>query len=213
MKDKYIPAFDFHLLSNLFDSFISRAIPEIRIKSDLISSMNIADNDSILDFGCGTGTLLILGKQKHPNAFFEGIDIDPKIIAIAKSKIEDQKLDISLIEYDGGTLPQNDSTFTKVMTSLMMHHLTTDKKRKAIQEIHRILAKDGKFYLADFGRQLNPLFALIGNIASKFEPEVEANFKGLLPDLMRDAGFQDVQTLKRYNTKVGTIYIYASEKA
>lgn len=80
-------------------------------------------------------------------------------------------------------------------------------------QINRILVKDGKFYLADFGRQLNPLFALIGNIASKFEPEVEANFKGLLPDLMRDAGFQDVQTLKRYNTKVGTIYIYASEKA
>lgn len=105
MKEKFRPAFDVPILTKLFDSFIALTIPEKRIKEDLIDLMNIREEDNILDFGCGTGTLLILAKQKHPKALFEGIDIDPKVLAIAKSKIERLMLDISLIEYDGGKLP------------------------------------------------------------------------------------------------------------
>jgi ubiquinone/menaquinone biosynthesis C-methylase UbiE len=212
MKEKFRPAFDVPILTKFFDSFIALAIPEKRIKEDLIELMNIREEDNILDFGCGTGTLLILAKQKHPKALFEGIDIDPKVLAIAKSKIERLMLDISLIEYDGGKLPQNDNSINKAMTSLMMHHLSTDKKLIAMREIFRVLTTGGKLYIADFGKQENLIFALVGNIAAKFEPEVEANFKGLLPDLMTDAGFKNVQTLKKYNTKIGTICIYSGEK-
>lgn len=108
--------------------------------------------------------------------------------------------------------PQNDNSINKAMTSLMMHHLSTDKKLIAMREIFRVLTTGGKFFIADFGKQKNLIFALVGNIAAKFEPEVEANFKGLLPDLMTNAGFKNVQTLKKYNTKVGTICIYSGEK-
>lgn len=213
MKEKFIPALDFHFLTKLFDSFIALTTPEKRIKEDLIDFMNIKEEDKIIDFGCGTGTLLIMGKRKYPKAHFEGIDIDPKILAIAKSKIEKQKIDISLVEYDGGKLPQDNNSINKAMTSLMMHHLSTDKKMKAMQEIFRILTIGGTLHIADFGKQKNPVFILIGNIAAKFEPEVESNFKGLLPELMTNAGFKNVQTLKTYNTKLGTICIYSGEKA
>ncbi len=212
MKEKFTPAFDLPFLTNLFDSFISRVIPEKRIKGNLIDLMNIRDEDRILDFGCGTGTLLILGKQKHPKTYFEGIDIDPKILAIAKRKIERQKLDILLTEYDGGELPEKTNSVNKVMTSLMMHHLSTDKKLKAMKEMNRILTQGGKLYIVDFGKQINPIFKLIGNIAAKFQEEVDANFKGLIPDLMTTAGFYNVRTLNLYNTKIGTIYTYCGEK-
>ena len=209
MKEKFIPAFDFNAFTKFFDPFISHSIPEIRIKEELIDLMNIRDDDNILDFGCGTGTLLILGKQKHPKAHFEGIDIDPSILAIAKKKIKNQNLDITLTEYDGGSLPKNSNTINKVMSSLMMHHLKTDKKLNAMREIYRIIASGGEFYLADFGKQQNPILAVIGSIASLFEKEVEANFKGRLPELMTSAGFKNVQTLRTYNTKLGTICIYS----
>jgi ubiquinone/menaquinone biosynthesis C-methylase UbiE len=212
MKEKFIPAFDFQFLTKLFDSFITFTIPEKRIKEELIDLMNIREEDRILDFGCGTGTLLMLGKQKHPEAYFEGIDIDPKILAIAKSKIDKQKIDVTLIEYDGGSLPQDNNSIDKAMTSLMMHHLTTDKKSKALEEIFRVLVMGGTLHIADFGKQKNPIFVFIGNIAAKFEQEVEANFKGLLPELMTNAGFKNVQTLKTYNTKLGTICNYSGEK-
>ena len=93
-----------------------------------------------------------------------------------------------------------------------MHHLSTDKKLIAMREIFRVLTTGGKFFIADFGKQKNLIFALVGNIAAKFEPEVGTEFKGLLPDLMTNAGFKNVQTLKNYNTKVGTICIYSGEK-
>ena len=175
--------------------------------------MNIREGNNILDFGCGTGTLLIIGKEKHPEAHFEGIDIDPRVLALAKKKIEDENLDISLIEYDGGSLPQKSNSIDKAMSSLMMHHLKTDKKLNAMQEIYRVLAVGGEFYLADFGKQENPIFALIGYIASKFESEVEANFKGRLPELMGTAGFKNVHTVRTYNTRLGTICIYSGVAA
>jgi len=213
MKEKYIPALDIPLFTNLFDAFIAFVTPERKIKEALIDLMNIIEGDKIIDFGCGTGTLLIVGKQKHPKAHFTGIDIDPKVLTIAKSKIEKQKLDITLIEYDGGTLPQDDGSFNKAMTSLMMHHLSTDKKLIAMREIFRILTIGGTLHIADFGKQKNPIFVLIGTIAAKFDPEVDANFKGLLPELMANAGFINVQTQKSYNTKTGTICIYSGEKS
>jgi ubiquinone/menaquinone biosynthesis C-methylase UbiE len=213
MKEKFIPALDFNFLTKLFDSFISLAIPERRIKGDLIDFINIMEEDKIMDFGCGTGTLLILGKQKHPEAYFEGIDIDPKVLEIAKAKIAKKRLDISLVEYDGGMLPQNNNSVNKAMTSLMMHHLDTNKKLKAMQEILRVLVPNGKLYIADFGKQENPIFVLIGKIAIKFEPELDVNFNGKLPKLLESAGFKNVKTLKTYNTKLGTICIYSGEKA
>jgi ubiquinone/menaquinone biosynthesis C-methylase UbiE len=213
MKEQFIPAFDFNAFTKFFDSFISHSIPEKQIKEELISLMNIREEDNVLDFGCGTGTLLIIGKQRHPKAHFEGIDIDPRVLSLAKKKIEGENLDISLIEYDGGCLPQKSNSVDKAMSSLMMHHLKTDKKLKAMQEIYRILAPGGEFYLADFGKQENPIFALIGYIASKFESEVEANFKGRLPELMGTAGFKNVHTVRTYNTRLGTICIYSGVAA
>jgi len=212
MKEKFIPALDFPFLTKWFDLFLTLALPEKRVKGDLIGLMGIKGGEAILDFGCGTGNLLVLGKEKHPEARFEGIDIDPKALAIAKSKIAGRKLDISLTEYDGGALPQAGNTFDKVMTSLAMHHLTTENKLVAMREIFRVLARGGTFYLCDFGRQENPIFILIGDIAAKFEPAVAANFKGLLPALMAEAGFGNVRMLRKYNTRSGTICIYAGDK-
>ena len=94
----------------------------------------------------------------------------------------------------------------------MMHHLTTDKKLVAMREIFRILVEGGTFYLCDFGKQENPIFILIGNIAAKFETAVAANFRGLLPALMAEAGFRNVRMLRKYNTRMGTICIYAGDK-
>ena len=108
MKEKFVPALDFPFLTKSFDLFLTLAMPEKKIKGDLIGLMGIKGGEAILDFGCGTGNLLILGKEKYPEARFEGLDIDPKVLAIARRKIAGRKLNISLTEYDGGTLPQAD---------------------------------------------------------------------------------------------------------
>ena len=40
----------------------------------------------MLDLGCGTATLTILNKRHHPNPEVIGIDLDPSVLAIARSK-------------------------------------------------------------------------------------------------------------------------------
>ena len=87
MKEKFVPALDFPFLTKSFDLFLTLAMPEKKVKGDLIGFMGIKGGEAILDFGCGTGNLLILGKEKYPEARFEGLDIDPKVLAIARSKI------------------------------------------------------------------------------------------------------------------------------
>jgi trans-aconitate methyltransferase len=50
----------------------------------------------VLDLGCGTATLTILVKQAHPDADVIGLDGDPRVLEIAKSKITRAGLDVAL---------------------------------------------------------------------------------------------------------------------
>jgi ubiquinone/menaquinone biosynthesis C-methylase UbiE len=213
MKENFIPAFNFPFLTKSFDVFLALTIPEKKIKENLIDLLNIKEGDKILDLGCGTGTLLILGKHKHPQAHFIGIDIDPKVLAIAKRKIAKKKIDISLLEYDGGNLPQHDNSIDKVMTSLMMHHLDRDKKLKALQEIVRILVPRGTLHIADFENKKNPVLVSLNESDRKNEQDIGISFKGLIPELMTLAGFINVKTVKTFTTRWGKICIYSGEKA
>ncbi len=53
-----------------------------------MEQMRIEKGYRILDIGCGTGTLDIIIKKAYPDAEVVGIDGDPKILEIARSKIK-----------------------------------------------------------------------------------------------------------------------------
>ena len=212
--NQYIPALRFHWLSNIYDWLISKFMPEKKFKTQLIKNADIQNNYKILDFGTGTATLSIMAYESKPDAKYTGIDIDDKILLIANKKISAKKAKIELIKYDGGQLPFSDNTFDRIITSLVIHHLTTKQKTEVFKEFRRILKPDGELHIADWGKAANLLMRFLFHIVQLLDgyKRTNDNVKGLLPMFLSDAGFHFVTSTHHFNTMFGTIQLLKSKK-
>ncbi|MEK6546501.1 MAG: class I SAM-dependent methyltransferase [Nitrospinota bacterium] len=209
--NKHILALKFNFLTKLYDPLIKIVIPENLFKNTLIEQANILSGHRVLDFGCGTGTLTIMAKIKSPESTIIGIDVDEKIIGIAKKKIARQRLNIEIDKYDGNAMPYENESFDKVISSLVFHHLIGEQKGNILKEIYRILKPNGEIHIADFGRPRNRIMKLISYFLQLFEP-ITDNIKGLIPDYLKTAGFIDVGENKYFNTVFGTLALYNARK-
>lgn len=96
--EKFIPAARFHILNHFFDQICTLLGLGKSYRKELIKTLNLQEKPvTILDAGCGTGSLAIEIKQGNSNANICGIDINPKIIAIAKNKADKENLAINFI--------------------------------------------------------------------------------------------------------------------
>ena len=110
-QKKYIPALGYDFLTAYYDLAIKITMPEKTFRRLLVENINPKENEHILEFGFGTGQNLILVQQENPKAKLEGLDIDPKVKAIAEHKLTKKELKIPLCLYDGNTFPFANDTF------------------------------------------------------------------------------------------------------
>ena len=202
----FVPALGADWLTPLYD-FFARLTGERRFKRHLIELARITPGQAVLDLGCGTGTLALLVKAACPQARVVGLDIDPRILAIARRKVERAAAAIEIEQGSATEPPFPPASFDRVLSTLMLHHLTTDQKRRALRAVHRLLRPDGEFHIADFGRPHN-LLMQVASLGFRFADGGEstaANLRGELPTLLRDAGFTDVAESERWMTPFGTL--------
>jgi ubiquinone/menaquinone biosynthesis C-methylase UbiE len=211
-QDKYIPAMGYFSLARLYDPLIGLFMREKKFKNQLIQNANISTSDAVLDMGCGTGTLLLMVRQAFPQARLVGLDGDGKILAIAHQKIAHAGVDISLDEAMSFDMPYPDGSFDRVLTSLMLHHLSAEEKRRTLKEVFRVLVPGGELHIADFAMPHGQL----GHLTSHFQQSSEhiaANIRGLLPDMMAEAGFVRVLQHGRLSTLFGTIGFFSGARS
>jgi len=207
----YIPAFGHPFLTPLYDFMMEYAAREKLFKPKLVEQARIEKGYRVLDLGCGTATLTILIKKTQPNTEVIGLDADPQILEIAKSKVANADLDIAL---DYGTaieLPYPDNSFDLVFSSMVFHHLTRGNKVRALKEVFRVLRPGGELHVADLGKPQNALMRLPVIIIGRLE-ETADNVKGLLPEMFHNAGFVQVEETARYMTMFGTVALYKTLK-
>lgn len=206
----YIPALRFHWLTNMYDWLISTFMPEKEFKTTVINNANIKDNHTVLDFGIGTATLSIMAYKANSMAVYKGIDIDSKIIEIAKQKISDAKAKIEIIKYDGGVLPFEVNSMDRVISSLVIHHLTDEQKVEAFKEFKRILKPNGEVHIADWSKPTSFIMRLCFHLVQFLDgyKTTSANVKGKLPTIIKDAGFSQVEITNNFNSVLGTIGIF-----
>ncbi|MBN8718638.1 MAG: methyltransferase domain-containing protein [Sediminibacterium magnilacihabitans] len=213
-QKKFIPALRFKWLTPVYDFFISITMPEKKIKKALISDTNIYAGAKLLDFGCGTATLTIMAKQSSPEAKVTGIDVDKEILEKATKKIKEERLDIFLFDYDGKHLPFQRNAFDRVISCLVFHHLDTDVKQNMLAEIFRVMNKDGELVIADFGRSKSWIQRMLFNMIRSLDgfKSTDANARGLLPEMISDAGFENVGIKNRFKTMFGEVQIISAKK-
>jgi ubiquinone/menaquinone biosynthesis C-methylase UbiE len=202
----FVPALGADWLTPMYD-FFARLVGEDRFKRHLIELAKIASGHDVLDLGCGTGTLALLVKAAYPQARVVGLDIDPRILAIARRKVERAAAAIEIEQGSATDPPFAPASFDRVLSTLMLHHLTTEQKRQAMRAVRRVLRPGGEFHVADWGRPHNLLMqaASLGFRLVDGGDTTAANLRGELPALIGEAGFIDVVESERWMTPFGTL--------
>lgn len=214
MTDKsYVPALGFHRLTRFYDPLIAMSMREATLKSRLVEQAAIAPGHDVLDVGCGTGTLAMHAKSRHPNARIVGLDGDPEVLGIARRKIEAARLSIELHEGfadDGSAFPP--ASFDRILSSLLMHHLPADQKRLALKAIRSWLRPGGELHVLDFGPQDGPFLGMLARGVGWLDgvAGLRDNWDGRLPEMMRESGFDRANETGRAQTPFGSVSFYAA---
>lgn len=175
---------------------------EPAIRKMTLKLAKIRPGESVLDVGCGTGTLTIAAKTKAgPEGRVDGIDAAPEMIAVARRKAGKRGAGVdfqaALIE----EIPFPDGAFDAVLSSLMLHHLPEDVKRAGFGEIRRVLKPGGRFLAIDIGPAGGGFAGhVIGALTGHLHGHGE--FSGLAA-MLSGAGFTDVESGR---TKFGPLW-------
>jgi ubiquinone/menaquinone biosynthesis C-methylase UbiE len=156
-----------------------------------VNLAQVKPGDSVLEIGCGTGTLTIAAKcQAGPSGKVFGIDVIPGMIEISQRKATQANEDITFQLGSIDDIPFSENQFDIVMCSFMIFHMSERVRQKGIAEIYRVLKPQGRLLVLDLALPTQPLPRTIAKLL--LGGMLQHDLRELLP-LMEASGFTDVE--------------------
>jgi ubiquinone/menaquinone biosynthesis C-methylase UbiE len=120
-------------------------------RENLINLAHLAAGESVLDVGCGTGSLTLAAKERvGASGKVFGIDASAAMIARAKTKAAKAGIDVCFKTAVAEALPFPEEQFDVVLSTLMLHHLPRQPRQACAREIRRVLKPPGRVLVVDF---------------------------------------------------------------
>ncbi len=210
----YSHALRYKILTDFYDPVVAWTCREKTFKRALLEQAFQSPGSRVLDVGCGTATLTIMLKRAHSQVEAVGLDGDEAILNIARKKAAKAGVELKLDQGLSFEMVYPEADFDKVLSSFFFHHLTHDAKNRTLKEIHRVLRPGGELHIADWGKPANILLRggfLIVQLLDGFQT-TWANVKGLLPDYIAGAGFEEVKETGQVITPLGSVSLYRARK-
>jgi len=158
-----------------------------RVRESVLQMAELRRGESMLDVGCGTGTLSLEAYEiAGPTGRVVGVDPAPRQVDRARAKARRRGLPVDFQLGVIEQLPFPDESFDVVTSTLMMHHLPDDLKRRGLAETARVLKPGGRLVIADAN---HPMHA--GQPAH--QGASRADVEGL-PALVAEAGLSRIET-------------------
>lgn len=124
---------------------------ERAFRERLVELARLAPSESVLDVGCGTGSLAIAAKRRVGAAgTVYGIDASPAMIDRAERKAAKAGVEVMFQTAIVEALPFPDSHFDAVLSTLMLHHLPRPVRERCAGEMRRVLKPGGRVLAVDF---------------------------------------------------------------
>jgi tRNA (cmo5U34)-methyltransferase len=110
----------------------------------------------VLELGVGTGTLTAQILEGFPHAHVTGVDLSPRMITRARTKLRPYRDRVELVAGDLGAFDER--PYDVVVSALAIHHLRDSEKWRLFRRIFRCLPPGGYFGDADDHLPEDPIF-------------------------------------------------------
>ncbi len=115
----------------------------------------------VLELGCGPGDLWNASRDRIPAGWELTLtDFSAGMVEAAGEKLGDLDNQLTVRVVDAQSIPYGDGTFDGVIANHMLYHVPD--RRRALQEIHRVLSPSGTFFATTVGeRHMRELWDLV----------------------------------------------------
>lgn len=192
----------------------------------------------VLDVGCGTGSLALAVRRRHPDVEVVGLDPDGQILERARRKAARAGLAVDLDQGYAQQLPYPDGSFDRVLSTLMLHHLSPDAQEAMLAEVRRVLKPGGSVVVADVAGPVG-LHGLHGLLARTVLPGGHQSHGGArhdsrrgthggsdgggqgaghdqdadqIPQLLAAAGLREQVALEPVRTRLGPVGVFRAHR-
>jgi len=215
-QDRFASGVGFKFLTKHYDYLINNFFNVDEIIDRFIGQIDVRPGMKLLDVGCGTGNLLISLHSRIPGVQLFGIDIDPEMISISRNKMDLAGLNgsVKLIQSSADVLPFEPESLDRVVSSLALHHLPAETRRKHLKRSFEILKPGGSLHVMDWGKPVS----LLQHVGATFEILTDGyscfsdSLRGKIPERIAEAGFVEIQEYNTRNETFGTLHFYSALK-
>jgi putative AdoMet-dependent methyltransferase len=114
----------------------------------ILDRLEIKGNDSVIDFGAGTGTFVIQAAKRCAKVY--AVDVSQAMLDLAESKATQAGLSNVRFHHSGFlTYEHVDQPVDAVFTTFAFHHLPDFWKGIALKRLNRMLIAGGQLYIHD----------------------------------------------------------------
>jgi ubiquinone/menaquinone biosynthesis C-methylase UbiE len=123
----------------------------------LVSKLNIASDDVVVDFGCGPGYFLIPLAKVAGRAV--GVDVSPRMLEKAARNAKKKGVNVQLLHSDGIIVGLGDQSVDLILLNHVFHEV--EAKPRVMEEFHRILNHSGRLVIVERTRESGSHFHLM----------------------------------------------------
>lgn len=159
-----------------------------------LDEVRLSPGDRVLDVACGTGIVARVAKERLGTGHVVGVDVSSDMLAVARALAPD----IDWREGNASSLPLHEGEQFDVVVCQQGLQFFPDKA-SAVTEMRRALSKRGRLAIATWRADDEiPFFRELRRVAERhLEAIADQRYSfgdaASLEDLLRDAGFEDVQ--------------------
>ncbi|OYT38252.1 hypothetical protein B6U82_00285 [Candidatus Pacearchaeota archaeon ex4484_31] len=171
-----------------------------------LEKLSEKEKGKILEIGCGNCRNLLVFAKKGFECY--GLDFSEKMLEFAKLFYEKHKIKVRLKLGVAEKLPYQNNFFDYCLSISLLHHLETkEKRRKAVEEMFRVLKPNGLAFVSVWN--LFPLSLFVKNKMVKWQKEGKVFYRYYylflpfeLKNLLRKAGFKVLRSSKLFGKNI-----------